>query len=164
MNIGQKILELRKTKGWSQEELASQISVSRQALSKWELGTAIPDSHHVLKLSQLFLVSTDFLLDDSLSDFVSPTNVHSEHLREKINQRKLIGLGMIALSGITFFALVIVSIYKPHHVQVNSRLFTGFRGFIMGYQLTWFLGVLIALAVLGLGVIYWPWVKQVPKK
>ena len=62
MNFGEKLQALRKARGWSQEELAAQINVSRQALSKWELGASVPDTENVVKISRLFGVSTDYLL------------------------------------------------------------------------------------------------------
>lgn len=64
MTIGEKVQLLRRQRGWSQERLAEELSVSRQALSRWEQGTAVPDTVNVQKLSRLFGVSTDFLLDD----------------------------------------------------------------------------------------------------
>lgn len=66
MTIGQKIQSLRRQRGWSQEMLANQLSVSRQALSKWELGASVPDANNLLKLSKLFAVSADYLLDDTI--------------------------------------------------------------------------------------------------
>jgi len=62
--LGEKIHKLRKEKGMTQEELAAQITVSRQAISKWELGEAMPDTENVVQLSRLFNVSTDYLLLD----------------------------------------------------------------------------------------------------
>lgn len=64
MTLSEKILMLRKQKGWSQEELAEQLGVSRQSVSKWESGTSLPDLNRVLDLSRLFSVSTDFLLKE----------------------------------------------------------------------------------------------------
>jgi transcriptional regulator with XRE-family HTH domain len=64
MTLGEKIFELRKSKGWSQEELASKISVSRQSISKWESNTAMPDINRIVELAVLFGVSTDYLLKD----------------------------------------------------------------------------------------------------
>lgn len=64
MTFGEKLQYLRKSRGWTQEELAVKIMVSRQALSKWESGMVLPDTENVLKLSDLFGVSTDFLLKD----------------------------------------------------------------------------------------------------
>lgn len=66
MILAEKITQLRKQKGWSQEELANRLQVSRQAVSKWEGGASIPDLDKVLKLSALFQVSTDYLLKDSI--------------------------------------------------------------------------------------------------
>ena len=62
MEFGEKLQMLRKARGWSQEELAQQINVSRQALSKWESGASIADTENVIALSRLFGVSTDYLL------------------------------------------------------------------------------------------------------
>lgn len=64
MILSDKIINLRKRMGWSQEELAEKLSVSRQSVSKWELGAAIPDLDKVIKLADLFGVSTDYLLKD----------------------------------------------------------------------------------------------------
>ena len=64
MTFGEKLQLLRKSKGWTQEQLAAQIGISRQALSKWESDTAMPDTENVVRLSRLFAVSTDYLLLD----------------------------------------------------------------------------------------------------
>ena len=66
MTLGEKIYNQRKFRGMSQEELASQITVSRQAVSKWELGESVPDTENVVQLSKLFGVSTDYLLNDNI--------------------------------------------------------------------------------------------------
>ena len=66
MTFGEKLQELRKARGWSQEELAGQIHVSRQALSKWESGGAVPDTENIIALSRLFGVTTDYLLLDEV--------------------------------------------------------------------------------------------------
>lgn len=65
MILADKIAELRKKNGWSQEELAGQLGVSRQSVSKWESASSIPDLDKILKMSELFGVSTDYLLKDS---------------------------------------------------------------------------------------------------
>ncbi|MCR5703170.1 MAG: helix-turn-helix domain-containing protein [Eubacterium sp.] len=62
MNLADKIILLRKQKGWSQEELAAQMDVSRQSVSKWESGASIPDIDKILLLSKIFGISTDYLL------------------------------------------------------------------------------------------------------
>lgn len=66
MILAEKITALRKKKGWSQEELAEKLEISRQSVSKWESAASIPDIDRILALSSLFGVSTDYLLKDEL--------------------------------------------------------------------------------------------------
>lgn len=66
MILADKITDLRKKNGWSQEELANQLSVSRQAVSKWESASSIPDLDKIVKMSIIFGVTTDYLLKDAL--------------------------------------------------------------------------------------------------
>ena len=68
MILAEKIMELRKKNGWSQEELAEKIHVSRQSVSKWESSASIPDLSKILLLSQVFGVSTDYLLRDDIEE------------------------------------------------------------------------------------------------
>ena len=64
MNLGDKIMTLRRKQGWSQEELARLCQVSRQSVSKWESGQSAPDLDKILVLSRIFGISTDFLLKE----------------------------------------------------------------------------------------------------
>ncbi|MBQ8269242.1 MAG: helix-turn-helix transcriptional regulator [Clostridia bacterium] len=68
MILADKIIKLRKKNGWSQEELAEKMNVSRQAVSKWEGAQTIPDLEKILQLSALFCVTTDYLLKDEIED------------------------------------------------------------------------------------------------
>ena len=68
MILAEKISTLRKKSGWSQEELAMQLNVSRQSVSKWESASSVPDLDKILQLSQLFGVSTDYLLKDEIEE------------------------------------------------------------------------------------------------
>lgn len=65
MNISEKIMHLRKNNAMSQDDLAEKLDVSRQAISRWENGTALPDAGNILALSKLFHVTTDYLLNDA---------------------------------------------------------------------------------------------------
>lgn len=65
MTLGEKIQQLRKASGISQDQLAEQLDVSRQSISKWELNDAIPDVSRIVMISELFSVSTDELLKES---------------------------------------------------------------------------------------------------
>lgn len=64
MTLSDKIVGLRKSNGMSQEALAKKLNVSRQAISRWEMGTAMPDAGNILQLSKLFGVTTDYLLNE----------------------------------------------------------------------------------------------------
>ncbi|MBQ1421857.1 MAG: helix-turn-helix transcriptional regulator [Firmicutes bacterium] len=72
MILAETIVQLRKQAGWSQEELADKLGVSRQAISKWESAQSVPDLNRILDMSRLFGVSTDILLKDDLGpEFIS---------------------------------------------------------------------------------------------
>ena len=78
MILADKIIMLRKKAGWSQEELAEQLNVSRQSVSKWEGAQSIPDMERILKMSRLFGVTTDYLLKDEMEETeFSKENVES---------------------------------------------------------------------------------------
>ncbi len=66
MILADKIINERKRCGWSQEELAEKLSVSRQSVSKWEGAQAVPDLQKILKMAELFNVTTDYLLRDEI--------------------------------------------------------------------------------------------------
>lgn len=68
MILADKILSLRKSNGWSQEELAEKMNVSRQSISKWESAAAIPDINKILTMAKLFGVTTDYLLKDDVEN------------------------------------------------------------------------------------------------
>lgn len=68
MKLGDKIYSCRKKAGMSQEALAEKIGVSRQAISKWEIGTAVPELGNVVALSKIFGVTTDWLLNECNDD------------------------------------------------------------------------------------------------
>ena len=70
--LSEKIINLRKSRGWSQEELAERLNVSRQSVSKWESGVSNPDLDKIVAMSTLFGVSTDYLLKDVTTEEKEP--------------------------------------------------------------------------------------------
>lgn len=72
MIFADKLIQLRKKAGWSQEELAEQMNVTRQSVSKWEGAQSVPDLEKMIRLSELFGVSTDYLLKDEIEDKECP--------------------------------------------------------------------------------------------
>lgn len=74
MILADKIINERKKNGWSQEELAEKLCVSRQSVSKWEGAQAVPDLQKILKMAEIFSVSTDYLLKDEMEP---ETQIHN---------------------------------------------------------------------------------------
>jgi len=89
MKLSDKLITCRKEKGWSQEDFAETLDVSRQAISRWENGTALPDAQNILQISKLFGVSADYLLnDDYESDSNLPTKDESTEETQPWIQKK----------------------------------------------------------------------------
>jgi len=82
MILAEKIIQLRKQAGWSQEELAAKMNVSRQSVSKWEGTNSIPDLNKILMLAELFNVSTDYLLKDDVTRATTNTTDHEIKLTQ----------------------------------------------------------------------------------
>lgn len=83
MILADKIIDLRKKNGWSQEELAEKLGVSRQSVSKWEGAQSVPDMGRVVQMSELFGVSTDYLLKDTLGQPEPGTDSGSDDRPER---------------------------------------------------------------------------------
>ncbi len=85
MILADKIINERKKNGWSQEELADKLNVSRQSVSKWEGAQSVPDIQKIIQMAQIFGVSTDYLLKDEIecedSHMVVDTDNDSEAIR-----------------------------------------------------------------------------------
>jgi transcriptional regulator with XRE-family HTH domain len=104
ITFGEKLLQLRKAKGLSQEDLALQLDVSRQAVSRWEIGTALPDSSNLLQISKLFGVTTDYLLNDDFeSDKDIPAIKHTEDVMKKEHNRQIALIVLVGLHALAFF-------------------------------------------------------------
>lgn len=133
MTLGEKIQQLRKAGGLSQEQLAEQLDVSRQSVSKWELGDAVPDINKIVMISELFSVSTDELLKQNNSNAVykeMQENPHDKTLLDVVEMNtanKQITMGFIAVViGLIMF--VIEFMFLPvfgalQKEQVNSQGF-----------------------------------------
>ena len=122
MILADKIIDLRKKHGWSQEELAEQLNVSRQSVSKWESGMSVPDLNKIIAMSELFGVSTDYLLKDELDaatpsetagkdDTAPARTVTAEEANEYMktvafhSKRIILGVALCILSPITLILL-----------------------------------------------------------
>lgn len=121
MTLGEKILQLRKTNNLSQEQLADKLAVSRQAISKWELGESTPDTDKIILLSRMFEVFTDYLLHDGISSDseIPAVKTSSELIKKHYNLKTLfiiitgvsiIGLLMSIIAQLTWQTIFTVSI------------------------------------------------------
>lgn len=90
MTFAEKFYSLRKEAGLSQEECAENIGVSRQAISRWEMGTATPDMQNLLAISKLFSVSTDYLIRDDIDNRSADTETSSSDylIPDEIDDKK----------------------------------------------------------------------------
>lgn len=112
MNLGEKIINLRKREGMTQEELAGKLNVSRQTISKWELCQSHPELSFIVKLSELFGVTTDYLIKDeeviaqNTNDGAESPVTESASIEKGLNARQIAGIITASLGGL----LTIISI------------------------------------------------------
>ncbi|MBR2888945.1 MAG: helix-turn-helix transcriptional regulator [Oscillospiraceae bacterium] len=162
MTIGDKILNLRKARGWSQEEMADRVGVSRQAVSRWEAGSAKPDADKIVDICDLFGVSADYLLRDRYAGEGELGNSDSapasvpEAVRPLVTPWQILGILMIVLGILTFFALGIMSAIAPHVYCVDGVEFRGVLGYIMGNHLWWLVNTDFAVIALGVLLLVGP--------
>lgn len=119
MKLSDKIIGLRKSNGMSQEDLAEKLNVSRQAISRWESGTAMPDASNILQLSKLFSVTTDYLLND---DYQSDNDL------PKVKEVQNDNLGQIMIYLVTLEVMVLLMQFMTTVILQN--VFLGFLSFI----------------------------------
>ena len=84
MTTAEKLVRLRKEKGLSQLQLAEEINVSRQAISRWEVGLAVPSREKLKALSELYHVSMDYLLSDKEAEDVQKVSEPEDEAKENL--------------------------------------------------------------------------------
>lgn len=164
MKLSEKIVQLRKSQGLSQEELAERLGLSRQAVSRWESGTALPDAGNLLQLSRLFGVTADYLLDEERE---SPeTSNSASAVKPHRTNGRVIAAGVMAMLGFwgnaaIYIASRFVEVMIPRKVWStdhsswqywwNSNV-TGhsWKYFVQEYDLEWIVAVLTVLLIAGL--------------
>ena len=102
--FSEKLYELRKEKGFSQEELAEKLNVARQTISKWETGMTVPDTNNLIELSKIFGISID--------DFVGKKDEEVIEDNKKINKKLLIKIILIIAMIITIILFICVIVYR----------------------------------------------------
>ncbi len=114
--VGKKILTLRKESGMSQEQLAEKLSVSRQAISKWERGESLPELYNLMAISDIFSISMDYLTKDgALIEKEEKTKLALESIEikdENVNKKSLISLSVgIVIILISVFSYILIENY-----------------------------------------------------
>lgn len=142
MILADKIIEERKKNGWSQEELAEKLNVTRQSVSKWESAQSVPDLQRILEMSRVFSVSTDYLLKDEMEPENRPAVQDSQQaeprrrvsiqeaadfLKIKKQTAKMIALGVFLCicSPVCLIALAVASEYQALNLSETAAVAIG---------------------------------------
>jgi transcriptional regulator with XRE-family HTH domain len=158
MTLGKRIALCRKKSGMSQEDLADRLSLSRQAVSRWETDAALPDVEKIIQLSRIFNVTTDYLLLGETSDFSlqesASLSAEEYALRERKRHFRIgFGISSLATGALTAVAALILAQFHANRLtewwtrwgRYGTALFFSWRFHLL------LLGIL--LAVIGAGVL-----------
>lgn len=169
MKFSEKIFKLRKQHGMSQEDLAEKLNVSRQAISRWEGGSAQPDATNVLQLSKLFEVTADYLLNDEYNSDKDVLVVKNTETATRQKIKKIIALCVSAFGMFGNFTIYILSrfikVLVPYISYNNgekwynwNREHTGYsyKYFVQEYNLEFLTILFWFLVVVGLIIAFVP--------
>lgn len=167
MTFAEKLVRLRKREGLSQEALAEALGVSRQAVSRWEQGAALPDAAKLLPCARLFQVRVDWLLDD---DQDWETGFRGEEKRPSGKNRNLIWtIGGSVLAGLSLLGLLLMGILSSVYPAAVSEapvgvewvhVYTGLLGFLKFHRLEWLFALCLMTTAAGLWMVLRPWLRR----
>ncbi|MBL4909690.1 MAG: helix-turn-helix transcriptional regulator [Alteromonadaceae bacterium] len=153
MILAEKIVQLRKKVGWSQEELAEKMNISRQSVSKWESANSIPDLNKIIMLAEIFSVSTDFLLKDDI-ETIDVLNEDTEAGVNQINLEQALNyinnkakVANLTTKGVIFCLCSVMPLFlflamaKANQLNITSSIATA-------------LGVVAILIMISIGVSF----------
>ena len=123
MSFAEKMIELRKQNGLSQQDLADRLGVSRQAISRWETGAVQPLADSVKSLAQVFQVSTDYLLNDDLDTPTPPPTAQPAPPQEKPKSTRKHRKWLLALAALAAAAVLVLvtAVATAHYLQWKER-------------------------------------------
>lgn len=119
MTTGEKLQKLRKDGGYTQEELADIMSVSRQSISKWESDIAFPETEKIIALSKLYHCSTDYLLNNDNNEFVKKESAPKREFNKK-------RLPLIVFTGAFYFLTLLLFFIPWFKVESKTYLSNGY--------------------------------------
>ena len=169
MKLSEKIVNLRKARNMSQEELAENLGVSRQAVSRWEVGSALPDASNILQLSKLFGVSADYLLNDDYKG-EAPAPIRSKSVSSLAGTfvKKIIALCVAGFGFAGNFVIYVTSRFvevpvpfRYYHSETESYWHTwndgySYRYFVEEYHLELLTVMFWLMLIVGLFIAFVP--------
>ena len=166
MTFGEKLTRLRKREGLSQEALAERLGVSRQAVSRWEQNTALPDAAKLLPCARLFSVSVEWLLDNArgwedqtqTAEPAQRTETPAAHGNRPwyIAGGIVTGAGALGLVAMGIMSAVFPAVVSEAPVGVEwVRVYDGLTGFLKLHNVEWLFALWAAVALYGVGQTAW---------
>lgn len=147
MEIGERLQQLRKEKGISQEKLAEQLHVTRQAVSKWETGQSYPDLDNLGALCKLYGVTADYILRGE------DTKTQKNRFHKKV---KWIIFGLMSGSGAILCCLLplFASMYQQSEFRTWGECYTNANNYITEWPVLGILIIALALLLIGIAGIF----------
>ena len=142
MKLSDKILSLRKQRGLSQEELAEKLNVSRQAVSRWEIGSTLPDASNVLQLSKLFGVSADYLLNDEYEAAYASSAVNNPESTNKKGRKRIALFASVSGAAGNFILYILsrfIEVMVPHITYENGEKWYHWNSALTGHSYRYFI-------------------------
>ncbi len=151
MTMGEKVLNMRKARGWSQEELADRVGVTRQAVSRWESGSAKSDADKIIAICDLFGVSADYLLRNT-HQCVQEQKNESHGQNGTMTTRRWAGGILTLICGATLLVIWLMSVLYPVALVAAQKL----PDFLFQYRLKGIWNLLQVGLVVGLWKLLTP--------
>ena len=171
MTFGEKLTRLRKREGLSQESLAENLGVSRQAVSRWEQGTALPDAAKLLPCARLFRVSVEWLLDETRDweDLSRAAEAPRGAEASPVHRDRPWYIAGGIITGVGVLGLVVMGILSAVYPAVASEapagvewvhVYTGLAGFLKVHGVEWLFALWAAVALAGLWLLAQPSIRR----
>ena len=155
MSLGKRLTQLRKAKGLSQEQLAEKLDLTRQTISKWELNQSTPDLDYLVRLSDYFEVTTDYLIkgeretDATNNSSQNEENTATPQRTAPFKRCFCLGTSTAIISLLGIIAFVICAALNPITVLLNGMQLYGLLAFLISRRVLGFFLLLAALCALG---------------
>lgn len=172
MTFGEKLTRLRKREGLSQEALAERLGVSRQAVSRWEQGTALPDAAKLLPCAKLFSVNVEWLLDDTrnwedqarvpetAAQGVAAPAAHGDR-PWYIAGGIVTGAGALGLVAMGILSAVFPAVVSEAPAGVEwVHVYTGLAGFLKLHNVEWLFALWAVVGLAGLWLLAQPSIRK----